>query len=115
VARIVLFVVMGATGVLLLWMGRAAATGRLKRNMYAGIRTSSLLASDEAWLAGHRRAEPSVRVAGGISIAVALSTLLPLSENAQFAVVMVGAVLVLGAVLYGAAVAGRAARELNER
>ena len=40
-ARVVLSAVMLGTGSLLWWMARAAASGRLKRNAYAGIRTGS--------------------------------------------------------------------------
>lgn len=113
-ARIVLFVVMAGTGVLLLWMASAAASGRLKRNQIAGIRTPSTMTSDAAWLAAHQRALHPTRVAGFISLVVALSTLLPTSENVLFAGLMVGTVLILAFVIHGAVVGGRAAREAED-
>lgn len=111
VARIVLFVVMAGTGVLLLWMASAAASGRLKRNHIAGIRTPSTMTSDAAWLAAHQRALRPTRVAGLISLVTALSTLLPTSENVLFAGLMMGSALILVFVVHGAVVGGRAARE----
>lgn len=37
-------------------IGWAGATGRLRRNAFAGIRTWSTVSSDAAWQAGHRAA-----------------------------------------------------------
>lgn len=115
VARIVLFVVMGGTGVLLLWMARAAATGRLRRNQWAGIRTPSTMTSDEAWLAAHQRAERPTQLAAAVSILVALSVAIPSSDTILFGSVMVGAAVILGLVVHGAIVGGRAARQAEGR
>ncbi|GAA3532714.1 hypothetical protein AFL01nite_19300 [Aeromicrobium flavum] len=109
-ARVVLSAVMLGTGSLLWWMARAAASGRLKRNAYAGIRTGSTMASDEAWLAAHQRAEhPTIRAAVCAFLA-GLAPVLPIGENVLLAVVLVGAALILGFVIHGAIVGGRAAR-----
>lgn len=113
VARVVLFVVMGATGVMLIWMARAAASGRLRRNGFVGIRTPSTMTSDEAWLAAHRRAERPTQVAGVVSLVVALIAVLPVSENVLVGGVLAGSVVVLAIVIHGAVVGGRAAREVE--
>lgn len=114
IARLVLFVVMAGTGVLLLWMARAAASGRLRRNALAGIRTPSTMVSDEAWLAAHQRAERPTQAAGVVSILVALVMLAPVSEAVMLTTVLVGAAAMLVLVIHGAVVGGRAARALDD-
>lgn len=109
VLRIVLFVVMAGSGLLLVWMARATASGRLGRNMVAGIRIPSTMASDEAWLAAHRRAERPTVVAGVAALASGvLAGLLPLPAPALVVIVLVGCGAMLG-FLYGARVGSRAA------
>jgi len=111
-ARIVLFVVMAGSGLLLLWAARAAASGRLGRNAIAGIRTPSTMASDEAWLAAHRRAERPTVLAGVAAITSGLiALLLPAPAPVLAGVVIVACVVMLGLVLWAAWVGGRAARE----
>lgn len=53
-------------------VGRLAATGRLPRNLVAGIRIPSTLRSDEAWRAGHRRAAAALTTSGLGPVVVAL-------------------------------------------
>ncbi|WP_402373784.1 SdpI family protein [Isoptericola rhizosphaerae] len=112
--RILLFVVMLASGVLLVWSAHAAASGRLKRNQLAGIRVPSTMASDEAWLAAHVRAERPTRLAGFASMASAVFALLPLSTPLLAAGVLLGGLAMLGFVLYGARVGIRAATEVSK-
>jgi len=113
--RIVLFVVMAGSGLLLVWMARATASGRLGRNMIAGIRIPSTMASDEAWLAAHRRAERPTVLAGVAGIASGvLAGILPLAAPVLVAIVLVGCVAMLGFVLYGARVGSRAAVEATQ-
>lgn len=109
VVRIVLFVAMLGTGVLLIWMARAAASGRLKRNDLAGIRIPSTMASDEAWLAAHARAERPTIYAGMVSAASGIFALLPLPLAAVAIGVLVSASIMLALVLYGARTGGKAA------
>ena len=58
---------------------RRAAEGGLNRNRLAGIRIPSTLASDRAWVAGHRAALPGTRrllpvtLAGAVAVAVLLA------------------------------------------
>jgi hypothetical protein len=42
--------------IVLIGVDWAAASGRLRRNQWAGIRTPSTMRSDRAWVAGHRAA-----------------------------------------------------------
>ena len=108
--RAVIGVVMLGMGVLLWWMARAAAAGRLARNALVGIRTPSTMASDEAWLAAHQRAERPTRAAAVASAAVAAACLVPMPEAALVTVVLGGAAVILGLVIRAAVVGGRAAR-----
>ena len=60
---------LGVGGVIVLAIGRMAATGRLPRNIFAGIRIPSTMRSDEAWGAGHLAAGPVV-----VAIVVAVTS-----------------------------------------
>jgi uncharacterized membrane protein len=57
-SRMVLALVLGASGLLVAASGQFGASGRLRRNRVAGIRTRRSLASDEAWRTVHRGAAP---------------------------------------------------------
>lgn len=107
--RILLAVVMVASGCLMIWMARAAASGRLKRNAIAGIRTSVTMTSDEAWLAAHIRAKRATIWGGVAGVIAGLGALLPLPSAGLAAIVLGGCAAMLGFVLYGAAVGTRAA------
>ncbi|MDQ7994014.1 MAG: SdpI family protein [Propionicimonas sp.] len=113
--RIVLLVVMVGAGILLIWMARAAASGRLKRNSFAGIRLPITMASDEAWLAAHVRAKRTTTFAGVLSVASGLVALLPVPAPVLAAAVLAGCAAILGFVLYGARVGSRAAAEVAKR
>ncbi|MFS0866767.1 SdpI family protein [Microbacterium sp. 179-B 1A2 NHS] len=115
VARIILSVAMVGSGILLIWLANAAASGRLKRNHLAGIRIPSTLASDEAWLAAHVRARRSTISAGVVSLGSGALALLPLPMPVITVGVLVVAVIALGLVLYGARIGGAAARAVSER
>lgn len=111
--RIVLLVVMVGSGVLLIWMARAAASGRLKRNPVAGIRIPSTMVNDEAWLAAHVRAKRATTLAGISSMASGLVALLPVSAPILAAAVLAGCGAMLGFLLYGARVGSRAAARVS--
>jgi uncharacterized membrane protein len=111
--RLILAVVMTASGVLLIWQARAGAAGRLGRNAFAGIRTADTQASDEAWRAAHVRAEKPNALAGVVALAVGVQALLPTSTVFFFAVVMAGSALMAGLVLYAARVGSAAARRVS--
>lgn len=108
--RIVLSIVMAASGLLVMWMAQAAASGQLKRNDIAGIRTPSTMASDVAWLAAHIRSKRATMTAGILSLVSGLAVLFPLPGP----VVLGGCAALLGFVLYGARVGIRAAKAVGE-
>ncbi|SKB04694.1 SdpI/YhfL protein family protein [Aeromicrobium choanae] len=108
--RAVVGLVMLGVAALLWWMARAAAAGRLERNALVGIRTPSTMASDEAWLAAHQRAERPTKAAAITSAAVAAACLLPMPEAALITVVLGGCAAILGLAIHAAVVGGRAAR-----
>lgn len=110
IARLVLLLVMVGAGVMVIWTARAAASGRLRRNMLVGIRTATTLASDEAWLAAHRRAERSTVAAGVSSVIAGLLVLPPIPWPFAIAAVIAGSVLMLAFIGYGVYVGTRAAR-----
>lgn len=114
IGRLVIALVMLGTGLLLAWMARAAAAGRLKRNALAGIRTPSTMVSDEAWLAAHQRAERPTLWAAACSATVGLICVLPVSEAVALTAVLAGSAVILGFVVYGAVVGGRAARATKD-
>lgn len=110
--RAVLAVVMALSGVLMIWMARATASGRLGRNDVAGIRTPATLASDEAWLAAHRRARRSNEVGGLVALVTAALAFVPLPVPVVGAAVLVACLVMLAVVLHGARVGARAARQV---
>lgn len=112
--RIVLSIVMAASGLLVIWMAQAAASGQLKRNDIAGIRTPSTMASDLAWLAAHVRSKRATMTAGILSLVSGLAVLFPLPGPVMIAVVLGGCAALLGFVLYGARVGVRAAKAVGE-
>ncbi|WP_104087427.1 MULTISPECIES: SdpI family protein [unclassified Cryobacterium] len=114
IVRVVLFVVMVGSGVLLLWMAQAAASGRLGRNQVAGIRLPLTMASDSAWLAAHVAAKRPIRWAGWCSIAAAVPSVLPVPLTIMLASSLIGAAGMITFTLYGASVGSRAARALSD-
>lgn len=111
--RIALLIAMVGAGILMIWMARAAASGRLKRNPIAGIRVSSTMVSDEAWLAAHVRAKRATMCAGFSAMASGLVALLPVPAPVLAAVVLAGCAAMIGFGLYGAWVGARAAVEVT--
>ncbi len=113
-ARIVLFVVLVGAGALVIWMARATASGRLKRNPLAGIRTPRTMESDEAWLAAHVRAKRPTLLAGASSVGMGCVALVPMPPSMLGAVTIAGSVVMVAFLLYGVRVGGRAAVEATQ-
>ncbi|MBF4552043.1 SdpI family protein [Pseudoclavibacter sp. VKM Ac-2888] len=114
VLRSVLSIVMIGSGLLVVWMASAAASGQLQRNSLAGIRTPSTMSSDVAWVAAHVRAKRPTMIAGYLALATGLVVLIPMPEWGIAVVVLGGCGALLGFVLYGARVGVQAAKAVLE-
>ena len=92
--------------------------GLVTRNVAIGIRTKATLASDEAWDAAHRRAEPYLFVA--ILICVAFAAALVTVDLGSFPefighlLANAGLIIALAVILIGCFAGVRAAKNLNE-
>ncbi|MFC9516472.1 SdpI family protein [Nocardiaceae bacterium NPDC056970] len=111
--RIALCLTFVIAGIAIAWTSRAAASGRLGRNSYAGIRTPTTMHSDETWTAAHRASRPWTDIGGGLSIVAGLGALVPMSESMLTMLGGIGAACLLGFTLSGAWVGVRAAREVE--
>ncbi|MCA1008249.1 SdpI family protein [Rhodococcus hoagii] len=111
--RIALCLTFVIAGIAIAWTSRAAASGRLGRNSYAGIRTPTTMHSDETWTAAHRASRPWTDIGGGLSIVAGLGALVPMPESMLTMLGGIGAACLLGFTLSGAWVGVRAAREVE--
>lgn len=96
---------------------RSAAEGGLGANSVMGIRTRSTMASDRAWVAGHRAALGPSRLIGwlgaGCAVPLTASGFLPQGEDPHWLSLVLFALgygVVLGGAIWCAVVASRAAR-----
>jgi uncharacterized membrane protein len=101
------------TGLLSLYVTRAAAAGELPRNGLVGIRTRKTQRDDAAWQAGHAAATPLVRVVTIVCFAASGLILVGAAVTQEPAVVgaaaLSAAVAIVVLMLRAARVAGRAA------
>ncbi|QGS33657.1 hypothetical protein FOB82_00560 [Corynebacterium xerosis] len=109
---LVMFAVMAGAGLMLIWMARAAASGKLMRNSIAGIRTAKTMASEEAWRAAHVRTKTHTMIAGAVSLIGGVIALLPIGIGLMMFAVMVATGITFSLVTYAAIVGGRAADEV---
>jgi hypothetical protein len=102
----------GLSGAIMIALGRLAATGRLPRNIVAGIRLPSTLRSDEAWAAGHRAAASALTVAGcGPVAAAVIAALRRPDPDAQTTLRRLGSGWLLAWIAVATFQANKAARE----
>ncbi|WP_067439930.1 SdpI family protein [Nocardioides jensenii] len=109
-AKVMLATVLAASGVVLVWVARATATGRLGRNPWAGIRTRATSASDDAWLTAHRAAQRPSEASGWCLVAAGVVAVLAPSSPILIGAALVGVTSTLALTLYGARVGMRAVR-----
>lgn len=84
-------------GVAIAVVGFLGATGRLRRQHWAGIRLASTLSNDETWAAGHRAGSPLLAATGVLVTAVGgwvVITSPPASSAATWSAIVVVIVLV---------------------
>lgn len=109
-ARIGVGLLLLLTGIAVAAVNRRAADGRLRRNALAGIRTGSTLASDGAWLAGHKAARPMSDVAGAAFALTGVAVALATRADALVAAALIGSGVGTVLLLVATRQAGRAAR-----
>ena len=106
-------IVVVVAGVLVAVSGALGWAGKLPRNRLAGVRTSSTMRSERAFVVGNRAAGPAVTLGGLVAVAAGVAGLfLPVSDAAG--VVLVGvlgmAVLAVGGAIVGSRAASRTDR-----
>ena len=82
-----------------LWvLAGEAATGRLGPNRFVGIRTRSIMASDQTWLVAHQAAQRALQVAAiALGVTGALVAILGRDNDLLILILIVGIALMLGA------------------
>jgi hypothetical protein len=104
----------GFAGVIVIALGRMAATGRLPRSNFAGIRIPSTMRTDEAWRAGHQAAASALTAAGvgPVVVAFVVGVKRP-GGDAQANLLRIGTVWLIGWLGLATVQASRAARAGN--
>lgn len=97
-------------GVIVVAVAYRGQRGTLRRNLWVGLRTATLMKSDEAWTTGHRAAAGYMYVAGAGLIVAGVASVF-LTEAALAIVALAGCVWVLAWVL----IASRIATKASER
>ncbi|WP_428341818.1 SdpI family protein [Mycobacterium sp.] len=92
----------------------AAVKGHLRRNQFVGIRTSSTMRSDQAWVAGHRAALrlTPLHLVTGVSLVIGVFS--AQSFAGLNLVGVCGAVVFVLVAAFTAVIAGRAAKAAEE-
>lgn len=117
-AGVLSFVSILTTGLLIV-LARRAASGRLARNQWVGIRTPSTLRSDRGWVAGHRaalRLTPLFLLMNAVTCSALFAAARYVSSPIVVRLVgfgVIGIIIVL--VVYSAYVAGNAAKSADAR
>lgn len=102
---------LGLSGAVMVALGRAAARGRLPRNLFVGIRIPSTLRSDQAWRAGHLAAASALTVSGiGPIVVAALIALTRPAPRTQVVLSRISSAWLLGWLGRATFKASRAAR-----
>jgi hypothetical protein len=103
-----------AVDVVIIATTRRAASGRLARNQWVGIRTPSTMSSDQAWVAGHQaagRLTPLYLLITGVACTgLVWAALYGSTPAAVINVGLGGFIALIVAVVVGAVLAGRAAK-----
>lgn len=106
IAAAVTGVILLGSGLLMLWLARRSAAGRLRRQTVAGIRTTLTLSSDVAWYPAQRAAAPRAAVAGwgsaagGLALLAVGAVVLAAGESSVDAALAVYVVLTFGTALW---------------
>ena len=93
----------------------AAASGRLRRNQWAGIRTRQTMPSDRAWVAGHRAALRLMPLHLLTGVGLLLAVLSAQTVEGVHLIGIGGAAVFVVVAVITAGVAGRAAKAVEDR
>jgi len=95
-----------------LWaLARRTATGRLGPNRFVGIRTRSVLASEQTWLVAHQAAQRALQVAAiELGVTGALVAASGCNNDLRILILIVGTALTIGALAKAVIFATRAAK-----
>lgn len=104
-----------AVDIVLVVVMRMAATGRLKRNAWAGIRLPSAITSDAAWVLAHKTALPYIWVTASANALLSIAVLLLGAEPnlVTFTLISLGLIVLVAGLLLGSSRGVRAARALG--
>ncbi len=113
-AHVDLSVAFGALGALLVLAGWAAARGRLKRNYAIGMRTGTIMRTDQTWRADHKKCAWSFWSSGCVMIATsAIIVVVRPPRQWTLTLWMLMSVYLTVAVLIGFAQADKEARTIK--
>ena len=101
-------------GVIFIWISYRSCRGTLKPNFFIGIRTPETLASDAAWIAGHRAAYRYFFF-GGIGLILSSVVALISPEDLVHFAPMAGVICVAVLLILGARVANRQAKNTSSQ
>jgi hypothetical protein len=93
----------------------AAASGRLRRNHWVGIRIPSTMRSDQAWVAGHRAALRLMPLHLSTGIALLVAVLCAPTVGSVHLVGIGGAAVFVVVAVVTSIIAGRAAKAVNDQ
>jgi hypothetical protein len=104
-----------AVDIVLVVVMRMAASGRLKRNAWLGIRLPASISTDAAWTVAHQRALPYIWVTAIVNAALCVIVLLLGAQANLLTLVLitVGLLVLVTGLLYGSSRGIRAARALG--
>ena len=103
-----------AVDVALVVVMRMAASGRLKRNSWAGIRMPASVTSDAAWVLAHKTALPFMWVTAGVNAVLSVTVLLFGAQANLLTLVLstLALIVLVAGLLYGSSRGIQAARKL---
>jgi uncharacterized membrane protein len=104
-----------AVDIVLVVVMRMAATGRLKRNSWAGIRLPSSITSEAAWVLAHKTALPYIWVTASVNAVLSIAVLLLGADPnlITFTLTSLGLIVLVTGLILGSSRGVRAARALK--
>lgn len=98
-------------GILLAVVAAKSRNGTLPRNWIVGIRTTTTMASDEAWDLAHRAGASALGIGAGATIVAGVALFFQPSNGTGLAIALAGIAWLLGWVIVAARRGTKAARD----